>query len=235
MKKIAIFVEGQTEQVFVRKLLEEIAGRKNIYIETQMAKIDRNGNRYFTVIRAASASGSVDRKYYVLIRDCGSESNVKTDIRDSLESLSRSGYEKIIGLRDVYPLACADIPRLEFGLRYEIPTRFIPVSIILAIMEVEAWFLAEVEHFVKIDPTLTASYIKTSLGFDPSIDNVEQRPHPAQDLDDIYHLAGFSYKKKKSSIQRTISALDYNALYLIVRDRVPSLNKFIEQIDSFMI
>jgi len=42
-------------------------------------------------------------------------------------------------------------------------------------------------------------------------------------------------KKKKSSVQRTVSALDYNALYLIVRDRVPSLNKFIEQIDSFMV
>lgn len=233
MKKIAIFVEGQTEQIFVGKLLEEIAGRKNIYIETQLAKIDKNGKRYFTVISASS--NSIDQKYYVLIRDCGSESNVKTDIRDSLESLTRSGYEQIIGLRDVYPLTHADIPRLEIGLRYEIPTRFIPVSIILAIMEVEAWFLAEVEHFVKIDPRLTTNYIKTKLGFDPSVDNVEQRMHPAQDLDDIYHLAGFAYKKKKSSVQRTASALDYNALYLAVKDKVPSLHKFIEQIDSFMV
>ena len=32
MKKIAFFVEGQTEQVFINKLLEEIAGRKNISI-----------------------------------------------------------------------------------------------------------------------------------------------------------------------------------------------------------
>jgi hypothetical protein len=37
VKKLAIFVEGQTEQIFVRKLLEEIAGKKNIRINI-MAK-----------------------------------------------------------------------------------------------------------------------------------------------------------------------------------------------------
>ena len=33
MKRIAIFVEGQTEQIFVNKLLIEMAGKKNIAIE----------------------------------------------------------------------------------------------------------------------------------------------------------------------------------------------------------
>jgi hypothetical protein len=33
MKKIAFYVEGQTEQFFINKLLIEIAGRKNIEIE----------------------------------------------------------------------------------------------------------------------------------------------------------------------------------------------------------
>lgn len=33
-KKIACFVEGQTEQIFVEKLFQEIAGYKKISIET---------------------------------------------------------------------------------------------------------------------------------------------------------------------------------------------------------
>ena len=32
MKRIAFFVEGQTEQLFINKLLIEIAGHKNIAI-----------------------------------------------------------------------------------------------------------------------------------------------------------------------------------------------------------
>jgi len=40
VKKLAIFVEGQTEQIFVEKLLKEIAGRNRIAIEV----IAVNGN-----------------------------------------------------------------------------------------------------------------------------------------------------------------------------------------------
>ncbi|KKK76890.1 hypothetical protein LCGC14_2859110 [marine sediment metagenome] len=39
MNKLAIFVEGQTEQAFVRTLLEEIAGTKNIHIEERTGQV----------------------------------------------------------------------------------------------------------------------------------------------------------------------------------------------------
>lgn len=35
MKKITFFVEGQTEQLFINKLLIEIAGQKNISVELE--------------------------------------------------------------------------------------------------------------------------------------------------------------------------------------------------------
>ena len=37
MKKLAVFVEGQTEQLFVERLLEEAAGKKQICIEKRQA------------------------------------------------------------------------------------------------------------------------------------------------------------------------------------------------------
>ena len=33
MKKLSVFVEGQTEQLFIERLLEQVAGKSNIAIE----------------------------------------------------------------------------------------------------------------------------------------------------------------------------------------------------------
>jgi hypothetical protein len=230
MKRMAIFVEGQTEQLFVTKLLTEIAGEKNISIEQEKA-ITKNGNRLFSVIHA---SKNLNKRYYVLIRDSGNDELVQSDIRDSCENLAKKNYEKILCLRDVYPKTFADIPKLELGLRYGIPTRFIPIHIILAIMEVEAWFLAETTHFSRIHPSLTNDLIKRNLNFDPETDDVESRPHPSQDLDYIYGLAGFAYNKRKTKVQRTIQVLDYSAIYLTLIGKVKNLKKLIDQIDSFL-
>ena len=227
---MAIFVEGQTEQLFVSKLLIEIAGEKNISIDQEKA-VANHGNRFFSVIEA---SKNLDKKYYVLIRDSGNDELVKSDIRDACENLAKKNYEKILGLRDVYPKTFADIPKLELGLKYAMPTRFIPIHIILAIMEVEAWFLAETTHFSRIHPSLTNDRIRRNLNFDPETDDVERRPHPSQDLDDIYGLAGFAYNKKKAKIQRTIEVLDYGAIYLTLVDKVRNLKKFIDEINSFL-
>jgi hypothetical protein len=49
MKKIAFYVEGQTEQFFINKLLIEIAGYKNIEIELEQfqgAKKGKNKSIY---------------------------------------------------------------------------------------------------------------------------------------------------------------------------------------------
>ena len=44
MKKIAFFVEGQTEQLFINKLLIEIAGQKNILVE-----LSRSAEKFITM------------------------------------------------------------------------------------------------------------------------------------------------------------------------------------------
>jgi hypothetical protein len=231
MKKIAIFVEGQTEQIFVTKLLVEIAGEKNIGIQ-QEKSFTKNGKRLFTVIDASS--NNTTQKYYALIRDCGGDSCVKSDILDSYLTLGRKEYTQILGLRDVYPTPANNIPKLEQGLKYRVPTGGIPINIILAIMEIEAWFLAEVTHFSLIHPSLTHQLIVDTLSFDPITQDVETRPHPSQDIKHIYRKAGFSYDKTKSRVQRTIHVLDYPNIYFNLRNNVKKLGKFIDVIDSFL-
>jgi hypothetical protein len=234
MKKLAIFVEGQTEQLFVCKLVREIAGDRNIAIRELKPAISNRGNRYFTVLDASSAD--LNKKYYVLIFDSGGDSQVKSDILDNYATLVRQNYHKIIGLRDVYhpPMNRVNIPQLEYRLKYRVPTSPISVSILLAMMEVEAWFLAETTHFAKIHSSLTLQVIKQHLNFDPTTQDVETRDRPSNDLDSVYHLASFAYNKRKANCMRTVDALDYHELYLILSRRVNRLGKFIQELDAFL-
>lgn len=231
MKRLAIFVEGQTEKIFVRKLLEEIAGKSNIAIAEQ--DIQGKQNSRFTAL-TMSDPVTAQTKYYVLICNSGSDNSVVSDIRDQYASLASSGYSKIIGLRDVYPIPSADKELLERSLRTVLPRGSITSHIVLAVMEVEAWFLAEWKHFMRIDTNLTPSLIQSSLGFNPEVDNMEHRNHPAEDLHQAYQLVGKSYKKKENQVNRVVSNLDYEFLYLQLAGIVPSLGKFISYIDDFM-
>ncbi|PZU96368.1 MAG: hypothetical protein DCE90_09955 [Pseudanabaena sp.] len=231
MKRLAIFVEGQTEKIFVRKLLEEIAGKNNIAIAEQAMQGKKNSR--FTVLTISDPL-TAQTKYYVLICNSGSDNSVVSDICDQYASLVSSGYSKIIGLRDVYPIPIADKGILERSLRIVLPRGSVTSHIVLAVMEVEAWFLAEWKHFMKIDINLTPSLIQSSLGFNPEVDNMEYRNHPAEDLHQAYQLVGKSYRKRENQVNRVVSNLDYEFLYLQLAGIVPSLGKFISYIDDFM-
>lgn len=84
MKKLAVFVEGQTEQIFVERLLLEIAGKKNIHIDRYEAT-GRQGKRRF--IRLEATNQSSGAKYYAQVIDSRGESNVKSDVRDRYQGL----------------------------------------------------------------------------------------------------------------------------------------------------
>ena len=215
MNKLAVFVEGYTEQIFVEKLLVEIAGRNNICVE-KCAHSD-NGSKYFT---------------YII--DCHGDSTVASGIRDNYESLAKVGYSSILGIRDVYPIERVDIPKLRRGLSYGIRTKPIVPVFILSVMEIEAWFLAEHSHFQRIHKNLTIDRIKTELSFDPSQENMELRDHPTEDLNQIYALVGMEYKKRKRLLKRTVKAIDYTEIYLSLSSKLKPIEELISEIDKFI-
>ncbi|MBO1056309.1 MAG: hypothetical protein HEQ27_07185 [Dolichospermum sp. JUN01] len=102
-------------------------------------------------------------------------------------------------------------------------------------MEVEAWFLAEYNHFLKIDPGLTPEKIQAMFGFNPQTDNMEQRPHPTKDMELIYNYTGKGYNKNEKQLNRFASNLDYEFIYMHLINSVPSLGEFVGYIDKFMI
>ena len=89
--------------------------------------------------------------YYVLIFDCGGETNVKSYMLAHRQKLVSNGYQMILGLRDVYPnFHREEVKKLRKGLNYKLPQKGARTHIHLAIMETEAWFLGEFHHLRKV-------------------------------------------------------------------------------------
>ncbi len=236
MKKIAFFVEGQTEQVFIHKLLEEIAGQKHITINLIQLRGGTSMQRQEIPVTKNYAS-PINARYEALIYDCGNDEKVKSDILEYMSKLATMGYAEIIGIRDLFPLPITDLARLERGLQF-VPLNKqplpIPFQIIVAVHEVEAWFLAECSHFERIDAQLTPSFVVNNVGFDPCSDDMSLRTNPADDLHNIYHLVGKAYHKKKNQVERTVNCLDYANLYMNIKNNISKLNDLITKIDNFL-
>jgi hypothetical protein len=231
MHRLAIFVEGYTELVFVDKLLNEVAGSKNIIIEKR--KIRGGSTVQRTMRQICATKQETDQKFYIQIFDCGGDDLVKNRILEEHENLTKKGYVKLIGLRDVRPqFSHAEIPRLEQGLRYKIKTNLAPVSFILSVLEIENWFLSEHTHFHLIEPSITVDAIKAQLGFDPENDDMSQRLTPADDMNDCYQIGGEEYRKDNSS--RTAKKLDYAQVYFNLRGKIPYLDRLLSDIDEFL-
>lgn len=231
MNKLAIFVEGYTEIVFVEKLIEEIAGQNRVHIEHKEIRGGSKVSRTMKTIRAAKPHPR--QEYYVLLFDCGGDELVKTRILEEQDNLTKGGYSRVIGIRDVRPgFVYGDIPKLEEYLPKYIKTKLVPVTFILAIMEIEAWFLAETTHYLKIEPSITVAAIKANLGFDPENDDMGQRPYPSDDLNSCYAIGSKVYVKRQAKV--TVDALDYALIYTELRSKINYLDRLVSAIDVFL-
>lgn len=233
MKKIAFFVEGQTEQIFVTHLIQEILGSDGVTVLLKKISGGTNAPKK-EFIRSYSISR--DAEFVVLIYDCGADNRVKTEILENIESLKEGGYSCIIGVRDLYPLSIDELPRLEKGLKF-LPYAYRdmkdPFDIVVAVREVETWFLAETRHFQKIDKRLTGKFIEKRLGFNPYVVNPVTREHPSDDLNRIYKLVGRSYTKKYWQVERLMKKLDFKHIRYDISHQLESLNLLVECINQF--
>ena len=231
MNKMAIFVEGHTEVVFVDRLIQEIANENAVRIEWRLISGGATCPRTSRQLKAAQPH--TGQEHFVIIYDCGGDDAVKTRMLMEYPNLVTAGYSKIVCIRDVYPKYTYDeVAALKTFLPKHVKTKPIVVDFILSIMEIESWFLAETSHFGKVDPALTVAAIRTSLGFDPEKDDMQLRPKPAEDLNNCYSLAGKTYTKGNAKI--TVDALDYIHIYAGLVEKFPYLKDFCAIIEEFL-
>lgn len=235
MKKMAIFVEGLTELIFVERLLKEIIGDNKLIIQTEIGEggSSRNKPRLYRIIKGQNPR--IGAEFYVLIVNCGSDTKVVSDIRDRREGLKNGGFQSIVGIRDVYPnIKRSDIQKSIHLMEKRVAIQDITVKIIFAIMEIETFFILDGSHFLKTDDRLTSDFIKINIGFDPQTDDIEARDKPSVDLDRIYRLVGSSYEKSESAITEIVSKLDYDYLVRTAVNRSGSLKYLVDTIQSFI-
>jgi hypothetical protein len=232
MEKMALFVEGQTEQIFVERLIYEIAGRHNVHIDAVQAFGGAICPRHF--VRVHASCPNPKKQYYVLIYDCMGDSRLLSDIRDHYATLTNQGYREIVGLRDVHPLTHADIPTIRSDFAAFLPATPVKPLLVLAIMEIEAWFIAEDSHFGRLHPSLVPTAVKAQLGYDPTTHDVQLVAVPSNELRSAYSVAGLGYTKSKKHVERTVKVLDYASVYLSLPARLPDLQALVTCIDRFL-
>jgi len=233
MRKLAFFVEGQTEQIFAQALVVACAGKCNLHIKSVRGHLGGKNSRIFFEIEAKKVGAGGD--YYVLITDCGSDDRVVTDIRDRFDDLVLEGYEMIIGLRDVRPdFSRHEIIRLKAGMESSVATLTgIPIELYLSIMELEAWFLAENTHFLRIAPELTEQRITENLGFFPDNKNAETREIPSDDLAVIYNIANILYDKSRQIVARVVNSLDFEDIINVHSAEIENLGGVVSKVNNF--
>jgi hypothetical protein len=236
VKRFAFFVEGQTEALFVERLITEIVSEKNVHLEFRVGHGGRQSSRSFVQGRIQPKNKPMaEALVYVLIYISQNDNRVASDVRDQYDSLVQQGFEGIIGLRDVYPeVALSEVNKLRRMLLFGQKTKPFPPTMLLAIMEIEAWFIAEHGHFQRLDPRLNEAMLAAPLGAPLSTLNVEDLPHPAETLAQIYQQVGLGYGKTQAQVTRTLDALDFDALYLDIAPRVPELKRLCDVIESMV-
>lgn len=234
MKKLAVFVEGQTEQIFVKRLIEEIAGAKKVHFHLLRGVGGKRQPRRFLQMSTRESLNGPHGGYYVMIFDSQNDGRVASDIRERYDGLVEKGYVGVVGLRDVHPQPRSAIAKIRTRMAYGIKTKPIKVEYVLSVMEVESWFMAEWSHFLRLDSRLSFDWISSVLGADPSVCDVEAIDRPALELDKIYSLAGIRYDKRRDVVQKTVDILDYEEIYLRLSQRLESLGVLIQAIDRFL-
>jgi hypothetical protein len=215
VKRIAVFAEGQTEQIFVRHLLLKMVDNSRLSFECM--KLGAGGNER-PVPWPYSAP---DPDIYFLIVDCGNDGKVLSVIRDREESLVAKGFEKIIGIRDMYsaeydkrsPGVIDDSVITAFITNWNLTiskmTHADKISFHAAIMEVEAWLLGMHGLFQRVDPLLSSDFIENKLGFNLKAINPEKKFYkPSGAVAGIMQLCGKRYRKKKGDCEGIASKIE---------------------------
>jgi len=230
MLKVGIFVEGQTERIFVEKLLNEYLTSSYVTIEA----IKHLGNKVSIVRKRNTHSGT---RYYFLIHDVSGDGRVVSALLERAPGMiTRQNYKRLLALRDLHPRKRGEKNKVLNSINSEFNRHSFgdKLRIILAVMEIEAWFLADYNLFSRINEKLTPDFIKNKLNVDLLRGNPELYNRPATIVDKIFRISGEKYKKREKQSYKICYKIDYEFLCCTeeVHQKVSSFKYFLNCIDE---
>lgn len=226
VRKVALFVEGFAELVFVREFLLK-------WYEWDSAKVGFDcytlhaGNQ----CEESYSWGDKDSENYFQILNAGNDNKVLSAMLDRAEGFHVAGYTLVVGLRDMFSQDYTNKTSLKnkkrvidpelndkfiHGAQLAIQAKAKPIDIRLhyAIMEVEAWLLGMPSYMEQLQDIT-----------DPETEIY----HPAAKLAELRGLEGLTYDKHREAINNIVGNLtkdDY--LALLHSGRCQSFRKFVE-------
>lgn len=235
-KKTAVFVEGLTEQIFVREMLYAWYGYDTNKLGLKCYSL--RADKFFD---APYDLGTLESEHYYQIVNVGNDESVLSKMIREVGMLQNKGYSTIIGLRDMYGDNYKRLSQSSLILP-ELNEKFIngaqevinqhnlqqTTHIRFAVMEIESWFLGMETLFSSIDQSLTTEEIKQQTNIDLTQDPETTTFHPYVSLCKILDLKGIKYKKHESDISSLISNLskvDYELL--LDSGKCPSFKSFL--------
>lgn len=246
MIKTAIFVEGQTELIFTRELILKFFEYQNVWVEcyTLFNDQDLNPTEY--------SFPNDDAEMYFQILNIGNDKKVLSSIlnREKYLLSEEQGFDKIIGLRDMYS---KDYREIVKNSRIDEATnkRFIDthqevinansadsgkINFHFAIMELETWLLGFEHLFERYHTDLHHQAIKDNLDLDLiNIDPENEVFHPANTVNQILQIVGDSYDKKKGEVNKFMGRIDREHFVdLLQKDKCNSFNNYCESLQIFV-
>lgn len=230
MKKVAIMVEGQTERIFCEQFLFAVAG-----YERGLVVLRRRLHGGYLIDLGPRGGDPSDATITILLISCESGDKVLSYIAETVDRLTRDGFSKVVGLKDLHPQKREDVPKLMQTLALVQKTSRIPIELVLATMEIEAWFLADADLLPQISAHLTEDQVCKILGV-ANLDEiqVEELARPAVLLDELMKGTGERYTKAEAQIHSIVSKLNMENLYLVKAAGIPSFQKFVRILDCVL-
>ena len=206
MIKIAFFVEGQTERIFIEKLLSEYLTYSKYAIES----VKLLGEKSVKITTKSNFSPKI--KYNILIYDVGGDEKAVSALLERAEKMiNQFKYYRLFALRDLHPKKRENKKKIINLVNYEFNKKPFRnhLRFILAIMEIESWFLADYNLFYRTNNILRPNYIKNKLHIDLIKDDPELYESPAVKVGKILSLVGIKYKKREKQSYNICYNIDY--------------------------
>lgn len=207
MRKIAVFVEGQSELITLRQLLMHVF---ESVISFNCVKLYKRGQ----FEKCPYTYHNPDAKFQYHIYNVGNDVGVLDEILMNESNLWELGFERIIGLRDMYSSRYKELSGVideelnkkfqqgHFETLQKKAQQPEQIFFCFSIMEIEAWFLGLHEIFQDIDPRLTAQFIADNIGHNLALIDPEYTFFkPADIISQIFNLVERRYDKHAGDVE----------------------------------
>jgi hypothetical protein len=236
MIKTAIFLEGQTELIFTRELILKFFEWQGIWVECYSLFNDQDRNRVDYSYKDPNAT------CFFEILNIGNDNKVLSSILKRENYLLNQGFDKIIGLRDMYSKDYREVVQ-NATIDLAINQKFIAahqqtidqkaeepdrINFHFAIMELEAWLLGIEDLFQRHNHTLDCKKIETECQVNLSqIDPEATIFHPSTLINSIMEIVGDGYDKKKGEVNKFMGHIaKQDFINLLEREKCESFNHF---------